>query len=463
MLAYRWGQTILSFLILIAGILTKKDEFNEQLYQTVVENANDAIYIISTHFEFVNPAFERLFGYKKEEICREDFDFMRLVAPESRELIRERGSLRSEGKDVPSRYEFKALTKNGETRNVEVTTVNIGKENVRVIGILRDITERELTEKALAESEEKYRSLVEQSLDGIFSFDFDGKFLSVNKAITKALGYTKEELLSMKIHDIVHPEYIPVLEERLRQIMDGGALANPQEYVVISKTGKKFIIEAKAAPLIKEGKVVGFHAIARDITERKRMEEALKESEGKYREVTENLINGIYIFQGGKFKFVNKKMETLTGYTKEELMEMDPFSLIHPDYREEIRRFTEKAIKGDTADIPKKIEFKYVRKNDEVRWAEGIPSVINYEGRVAILGNVNDITDVKVMQEKEKRFIEDTSHYFFNPITIAKGYLYLIYEESSPEIQEKLEKLENAIHRIENVVRNIVWKGEIHE
>jgi len=76
---------------------------------------------------------------------------------------------------------------------------------------------------------------------------------------------------------------------------------------------------------------------------------------------------------------------------------------------------------------------------------------------------VNDITDVKVMQEKEKRFIEDTSHYFFNPITIAKGYLYLIYEESSPEIQEKLEKLENAIHRIENVVRNIVWKGEIHE
>jgi len=88
--------------------------------------------------------------------------------------------------------------------------------------------------------------------------------------------------------------------------------------------------------LMKEGKMVGFHAIARDITERKRMEEALKESERKYREVTENLINGIYIFQGGKFKFVNKKMETLTGYTKEELMEMDPFSLIHPDYREEI-------------------------------------------------------------------------------------------------------------------------------
>jgi len=67
------------------------------------------------------------------------------------------------------------------------------------------------------------------------------------------------------------------------------------------------------------------------------------------------------------------------------------------------------------------------------------------------------------MEEKEKKFIEDTSHYFFNPITIAKGYLYLIYEESPPEIQEKLEKLENAIHRIESVVKNVVNRGEIHE
>lgn len=223
MLAYWWGQIIpfpIFFTITIANILIrrkeKKGKFNEQqkLYQTLVENANDAIYIVSkTHFEFVNPAFERLFGYKKEEICRKDFDFMNLVAPESRELVRKRGILRSKGEDIPSRYVFKALTRNGEIRKVEVTTVNIGKEEVRVMGILRDITEREMAEKALAESEEKYRNLVEQSLDGIFPIDFNGKFLSVNKAVMELLNYTKKELLSMKIYDILHPDYIPVFKK----------------------------------------------------------------------------------------------------------------------------------------------------------------------------------------------------------------------------------------------------------
>lgn len=463
-----WWRQIATFHLLfpIISILTKqRKKVNEQekLYQTLVENANDAIYIVSeSHFEFVNPAFEKLFGYKKEEICDKNFDFMRLVAPESRDLIKERGNLRSKGKDIPSRYKFKAITKDGEIRNVEVTTVNIGKGKVRVMGILRDVTERELAEKALAESEEKYRNLVEQSLDGIFSFDFDGKFLSVNKAIVDGLGYGEEELLSMRVYDIIHPDYIPIFEERLKRIMKGDAVT-PQEYVVRSKNGKKYVIEAKAAPLMKEGKMIGFHAIARDVTERKRMEEALRESERKYREVTENSMNGIYILQDGKFKFVNKRMTTLTGYTKEELMEMDPFSLVHPDHREEIKIITKKVLEGDIANMPQRMEFEYIKKDGEVRWAEGIPSIIDYEGKIAILGNVSDITDIKRAQEKEKRFIEDTSHYFFNPITIAKGYLYLVYEESPPEMQEKLEKLENAIHRIENVVRNIVCRGEIHE
>ena len=134
--------------------------------------------------------------------------------------------------------------------------------------------------------------------------------------------------------------------------------------------------------------------------ERKRAEEALRESEDKYRIVTENSPHGIYIFQDGKLKFVNQALERMSGYTKEELMSMDYLNLIHPDYRDMMDKATKQALTGDISGLPPRPEFKIMRKNGEIGWAQLMPAIIEYAGRPAIIGNVTDITQRKQAEEK---------------------------------------------------------------
>ncbi len=113
------------------------------------------------------------------------------------------------------------------------------------------------------------------------------------------------------------------------------------------------------------------------------------------RVIVEKSTDGIYIFQEGKFKFVNGTMEALTGYSAEELMSMNYLDIIHPDHKDEIERSTNRVLTGDISDAPPRPEFKYIRKDDELRWAQLTPVIIQYDGKPALLGNMADITECK--------------------------------------------------------------------
>ncbi|HHF58676.1 MAG TPA: PAS domain S-box protein, partial [Thermoplasmatales archaeon] len=116
---------------------------SERRFRGLVENAHDAIYILSPRgFEYVNPAFEKLTGYSKEELLSKDFSFWALIHPDDIEKIKEREKARRRRRKIPSRYEFRIITKNGETRVVEASTMDVGRGSYRVIGMLRDVTER---------------------------------------------------------------------------------------------------------------------------------------------------------------------------------------------------------------------------------------------------------------------------------------------------------------------------------
>ncbi len=124
---------------------------SENKFRSVVENANDAIYIITPEgFEYVNSAFEQLTGYASRNVCKKSFNFWSIIHPDDVKMIREREKARKKGKDVPSRYEFRILAKDGSTKIVEPATVNIGeKGEAKVMGILRDVTERKQAEERI--------------------------------------------------------------------------------------------------------------------------------------------------------------------------------------------------------------------------------------------------------------------------------------------------------------------------
>jgi PAS domain S-box-containing protein len=121
---------------------------SERKFRSVVENANDAIYIITSEgFEYVNSAFERLTGFASEEVCGEAFNFWDIIHPDDVKMIRDREDARRKGKEVPSRYEFRVLAKDEKIKTVEPATVHIGKKGkIKVMGILRDVSERKQAE-----------------------------------------------------------------------------------------------------------------------------------------------------------------------------------------------------------------------------------------------------------------------------------------------------------------------------
>ncbi len=148
-----------AFIAITRDITTRKKaeqelSESERKFRSVVENANDAIYIITAEgFEYVNSAFEQLTGYLSEEACGESFDFWNIIHPDDVKMIREREDARRKGKKVPSRYEFRVLAKDGATKTVEPATVHIGKRGeLKVMGILRDVTNRKQAEEKIKTS-----------------------------------------------------------------------------------------------------------------------------------------------------------------------------------------------------------------------------------------------------------------------------------------------------------------------
>lgn len=120
-----------------------------------------------------------------------------------------------------------------------------------------------------------------------------------------------------------------------------------------------------------------------------------------YRTITEHSTTGIYILnRDKKFVFVNKTMEKLLGYTREELLVINYLELVSPDYRAEVEKMTNQALTGDIKGLPLRPQFMVVRKNGEKMWVENIPTLVKYKGKIAILGNVRDITRQKIMEKR---------------------------------------------------------------
>ncbi len=141
--------------------------------------------------------------------------------------------------------------------------------------------------------------------------------------------------------------------------------------------------------------------------ENKKAKKELEESEKKYRILSEGSFNGIYLFQDGEFKYVNEAMKKITGYTREELKNMNPFELVHPDHREEFLELTREVLQGSTMEGKGKYEFKALPKDGDPAWFEITSALVEFEGEPAIVSNVANINKRKEEEKKKKEALED--------------------------------------------------------
>ena len=303
---------------------------SEAKFRVLTQTVPSAIFIYQeSKVVYANSYAEAHSGYSEQEL--RSMDFWEMVHPEHRQMVRERGLARLRGESVPSRYELKLVTKAGEERWVDFAASPINFEGKpAVLGTAFDITERKHAEDALRASEERYRELVENARDIIYSHDLNGNYTSVNKAVEQITGYTREEALSRNFAQTVAPEYI----ETARQMI-AAKLAGEKETVydldIIGKDGKRITVEVNTRLVFQDNLPVGVQGIARDVTARKRAEEALRHSEERFRRYFELGLIGMAITSTDKtFIEVNDKICEILGYERNELVRLTWAELTHP-------------------------------------------------------------------------------------------------------------------------------------
>lgn len=226
--------------------------------------------------------------------------------------------------------------------------------------IWNDITERKVVEIALKESEARYRNLFENANDLIYVHDLHGNYLSVNEATQKVFGYTRAEALKINIKQVISPEYYKIARRMIKEKL-AGAKQTVYEVDCLTKEGKRITLEVNTSLIYKDNSPIAVQGIARDVTERKLTEEALRESEESYRELFENANDLIYTHDlTGNFTSLNRAGEIITGFSREEALQMNISQVIAPDFLEAARLMTTRKVEGEA---PTAYELEIIHKS----------------------------------------------------------------------------------------------------
>ena len=256
----------------------------------------------------------------------------------------------------------------------------------------------------LRESEDQYRSLFESSIDEILLTAPDGSIFAANPAACRMLGRTQEEICAAGRDGVIDPAD-PRLHAALAERARTGRFAG--ELTLKRKDGTRFPAELTTSVFKDRDGRERTSMIIRDITDRKRMEEAVRESEAKYRTLVDQSLQGIVIAHGPSpphLVFANPTMAKILGYTPDELTSLSPKEtegLVHPEDRAVFfGRFMDR-LQGKPA--PPRYEVRGIRKDGEVRWLEISSSRIEYQGQPAVQAAFVDITERKRMQDQVTR------------------------------------------------------------
>lgn len=277
-------------------------------------------------YKYVNPKFTEIFGYTLEDVPTGKQWFEKAHPdPQDRQKVlacwKEDFGPAKAGK-APPRV-FKVTCKDGSVKEILFKRVALNEQTHLVT--YEDITDRKQAEEALRQSEEKYRNILESIQEGYSEIDLRGNFTLVNNVTCNHLGYTKEELIGMNYHRYTSEENAKKIKKLYTDLYNTGKPVNLSDHELINKNGSTATYELSVS-LIRnpEGNPVGFRQISRDITDRKRSEEALRQSEEKYREILESVYEGIYeVDLAGNFTFVNESVCRVLGYPKNELIGMN--------------------------------------------------------------------------------------------------------------------------------------------
>ncbi|MGA9047405.1 MAG: PAS domain S-box protein [Dehalococcoidia bacterium] len=374
---------------------------SEERYRTILNQMQESYSEVDLagNYTFMTESTSSSLGYSCEEMVGKNYRLV-VLEEDTQSIFDAFNEVYRTGK--PNRgFPYRVRHKDGSIIFLEVS-IDLKKDELgRVTGfkcVSRDISERKQMKEELRETEAQFRTLMENAPDGVYMNDLEGNFLYGNRKCEEIIGYRREELIGKNFLELnILPEKSLARAAQLLQDNIDGKSTGPDELELIRKDGCIIPIEINTNVVQRKGQPVVL-AFVRDITERKRAETALQNSEEKYRNLFDNAIEAIFVAQDGKIVFLNPRTSGISGYTREELTARPFIDFIHPEDRELVMDRHLRRLKGE--EIPLLYEFRIIRKNGGTTWVELHAVVISWERKQATLNFLEDITERKLAEEK---------------------------------------------------------------
>ena len=451
--------------------ITERKETDRKLqeshhrFRALADTASDGIINVDAqgNIIFINPAAERQFGYDSIEVMGKNIT---ILIPERYRSAHQRGMERylktGNSRIIGKTVQLEGLRKEGSEFPIELSLATWEwKEGSFFSAIIRDITERKRAEKELRESEDRYRDLVEHSQDLICTHDLSGRILSVNLWASTVLGYAQEELLQMKLRDLIVPEVQHEFGIYLDKIREHGAARGL--LLVRTRRGEQRIwqynntlrTEGVAEPIVR--------GMAQDITERWRAEKALIRLNMAVDQISEAVV---ITDTQGRTEYVNFAFERITGYSREEAIDQN-MRILKSGKQDETfyKTMWETITRGEswTGDFTN-------RKKDGTLYEEkaAISPIRNTSGKIINFVKVSrDMTRERTLERQVRTaqrmesvgtLAGGIAHDFNNALTGILGYseLLRLRVAGDPQGLEELDEVSRAAERAATLTRQLL-------